>query len=304
MHKNNVELQTYYSQELIRELSFIKDTNQKELNTFQEQVLFECERYGAIQQQRLVSILHVDKSYVCKLVNSLVNLGFVCFDELEKNKKSKPIHLTDLGLMKVKELHEQLNLNAQSTIKFITETEQNQIIEGLRLYSRALRKARNLEGIDIRPITPEDNNQVTVLIKTVLSEFGANRPGFAYMDEETNSMYEFYQKEGSAYFVAQKENKIIGGIGYSSLQGSTPNVCELRKMYLSKEVRGLGLGNELLRIVIEEAKNHYTEMYLETLSHMTQAISLYRKFEFEFLKQPMGATGHYSCDTWMYKLLS
>lgn len=45
-------------------------------------------------------------------------------------------------------------------------------------------------------------------------------------------------------------------------------------------------------------------MYLETLSHMTQAISLYRKCGFELLTQPMGDTGHYSCDTWMNKLLS
>jgi putative acetyltransferase len=104
--------------------------------------------------------------------------------------------------------------------------------------------------------------------------------------------------------VAQKNNKIIGGIGFASLNGANAEVCELRKMYLDKEARGFGLANKLLILAINEAKATYKTMYLETLSHMTQAISLYCKFGFNYLSQPMGDTGHYSCDIWMRKEIS
>lgn len=199
--------------------------------------------------------------------------------------------------MKIKEINEDARKQLVLALNYLNPNEQEKVREGLNAYSSAFKKARKLDGIVIRPIEPNDNEQLSLLIKSVLSEFGANKPRFAYMDEETDSMYEFYQKEGAAYYVALKDKRIIGGIGFGPLQDDHKDVCELRKMYLDKEVRGIGLGNELLRLTIEKAKSFYTTIYLETLSHMTQAISLYRKIGFEFLPKAMGNTGHYSCDT-------
>lgn len=127
--------------------------------------------------------------------------------------------------------------------------------------------------------------------------------GFAFADEEMNAMYEAYQKQGNRYFVAEKNHQLMGGIGFGALKGADTSVCELRKMYLVKQARGLGLGDELLRLVQEEAKKEYTTMYLETVSSMSQAIILYQRHGFEFLSAPLGDTGHYSCNTWMVKKL-
>lgn len=160
------------------------------------------------------------------------------------------------------------------------------VCEGIKLYGLALKKVRKLEGINIRPIEQKDNEMLSILIKSVLSEFGANKPGFSYSDEDIDSMYEFYQEKGRAYYVAEKDNRLLGGIGIAPLKGAGPGICELRKMYLVKEVRGLGLGHELLDIAIDEGKKGYKTMYLETISRMTQAISLYRNAGFELLSQP------------------
>lgn len=57
--------------------------------------------------------------------------------------------------------------------------------------------------------------------------------------------------------------------------------CELKSLYLYKRFQGRGLGRNLLETVIAEAKRTgYREMYLDTLSTSTRAITLYEKAGF------------------------
>lgn len=298
--KNNIDELRFYSRELIREFGILNErTKAGDLNFAQIHLLLECERHGMVEQLLLAKKLRVHKSYVNRLIKSLCVLGYIEFFEVDDNKKSKPIFLTSSGLMKVKEINDEANNQVVSACTYLTSEEQLIIEKGLALYSEALKKARLLRGIVIRPIEKKDNEALSVLIKSVLSEFGANKPGFAYTDVETHSMYEYYQEQGASYYVAEQSNQLLGGIGFAPLQGGGVDACELRKMYLTKEARGLGLGCELLKLALSEAKTMYRLMYLETLSRMAQAISLYRKTGFEFLTAPLGDTGHYGCDIWM-----
>ena len=94
-----------------------------------------------------------------------------------------------------------------------------------------------------------------------------------------------------------------GGIG--PLAGGDPSVCELRKMYFLGELRGTGMGTKLLNASLKAARKlGYRQCYLETLESMTHARHLYRKHGFKPLKNPLGETGHYHCNTWMVKNLA
>jgi ribosomal protein S18 acetylase RimI-like enzyme len=59
-------------------------------------------------------------------------------------------------------------------------------------------------------------------------------------------------------------------------------VGRLKRLYVSPEGRGFGLGERLVDAVVKGAKRiGYREMRLDTLPSMTGAIALYQKFGFE-----------------------
>ena len=154
----------------------------------------------------------------------------------------------------------------------------------------------------IREIKPNDNEQVAQVIRTVLTEFGAPKVGTAYEDKATDEMFETYQKEKTAYFVIEHQNKIVGGVGFADLDSFDGTICELQKMYFLPITRGKGLGSKLIDFCLTQAKKQgYKQCYLETMPYMDAARALYSKNGFINLDKPMGNTGHYSCNVWMLK---
>lgn len=154
----------------------------------------------------------------------------------------------------------------------------------------------------LRKIKIEDNEAVADLIRDVLSEFGANKPGFAAADPETDRMYETYQKSGTAYWVIEQKGKIVGGAGVGKLKGYT-DACELQKMYIQKSLRGLGMGKKLMEECLQFAQERYRAIYIETFYDMEPAKKLYERYGFAYLSEPIGNTGHFGCDIYMAKYL-
>jgi len=155
----------------------------------------------------------------------------------------------------------------------------------------------------IRPIQIEDIAGVEALIKTVMPEYGASGPGFAIHDPEVLNMFEAYNKPMHCYFVVTDGKEVLGGGGIASLAGEN-GICELRKMYFKKEIRGKGLGQQLMDKCLNQAKAMgYQKCYLETLFSMKEAQKLYTRNGYQPLEKPMGNTGHFSCDSFFIKNL-
>jgi len=156
--------------------------------------------------------------------------------------------------------------------------------------------------ISIRDIQPGDNAFLSKIVKDTLAEFGANKPGTVYYDPTTDHLFELFQKQGAAYFVAELDNKIVGGGGIYPTDGLPNDTCELVKMYLLPEARGMNLGRTLIEKCLTAAKEMgYKNVYLETMPELKQALNVYAKFGFEYLKGPMGNSGHTGCSLWMIK---
>lgn len=155
------------------------------------------------------------------------------------------------------------------------------------------------DGYRIRRISAGDDAALASIIRTVMPEFGACGPGFAINDPEVDSMSGTYLQPRAAYFVVEQHGVVVGGGGIAPLAGAPEDTCELRKMYFLKPARGRGVGEILLHLCLEAAGSlGFRRCYLETMSDMSAARRMYEKAGFRKLCAPMGATGHFGCDSW------
>ncbi|MCB0333026.1 MAG: MarR family transcriptional regulator [Bdellovibrionales bacterium] len=300
---DNVQSIRHYSRRLVRELGFLSEQclplgmSHTECHS-----LIEIDHHGMLTVGELANTLRLDKSTMSRAVKTMEEQGLLEACDSGSDKRKKPYRLTPIGRKQLSEIHHFANTQVEETLSGLDMDEQEKIRDGLSLYAQALSKHRARSLFTIRKIENEDESGVAHVIQAVMPEFGCSGPGYALHDPEVQAMYTAYKGKDRAYFVVEREHRIVGGAGFAPLQGGSSHQCELRKMYLLSEARGYGIGDELLKTCHFHAQEAgYTYCYLETTSRMLQAQRLYEKFGFQRLKKPMGDTGHFACDAWYGK---
>src|SRR5579862_5803023 len=131
----------------------------------------------------------------------------------------------------------------------------------------------------IRQATNEDISGIKNVVFTILREYGLP-PDEKGKDKDLENVEKEYSAPHGFFgvLVEIKTNNIIGTIGLCRIDAQT---SELRKMYLQKDHRGKGLGKYLLTTALAVAKQRQVKrIFLETISPLQEAISLYRQFGF------------------------
>ena len=155
-----------------------------------------------------------------------------------------------------------------------------------------------MSGFSIRPITTADDAAMAAIIRGVMPEFGATGDGFAINDPEVDWMHRAYSQPRCAYFVVEREGRVVGGAGVAPLEGGDPGVCELRKMYFLPEARGIGAGAAMMARCLQAARElGFRQCYLETLTGMDSAMKLYERSGFRRISCSRGHTGPGGCNT-------
>jgi ribosomal protein S18 acetylase RimI-like enzyme len=102
-----------------------------------------------------------------------------------------------------------------------------------------------------------------------------------------------YAKPDGRLFLASVDEKTAGCIALRKLE---EGVCEMKRLYVREEFRGLGLGKTLIEKLIAEARlEGYKKMRLDTLpDKMAKAVKLYSSHGFReipaYYHNPYGDT--------------
>jgi putative acetyltransferase len=136
----------------------------------------------------------------------------------------------------------------------------------------------------LRSATNADSSAIKELVFGVLREYGL-QPDPDKTDADLNDIEANYLHSGGGFDVlVDSRGAIIGSVGLYPVDSIT---CELRKMYLSKQVRGQGQGRRVLEHALKRAKEMgFRRMVLETASVLKEATALYRKYGFRPYQTP------------------
>ena len=151
--------------------------------------------------------------------------------------------------------------------------------------------------IKIRPFAPELAEHFDVINRQWISNM------FEVEDVDDKVLkqpqQEIVNKGGAIWFAEHKE---LGVVGTCALMKKAPGVFELTKMGVLETARGLKVGEQLLKHVIEKSKENNLEcLFLLTNSKCEAAIHLYEKNGFEHDRDIMSEYGksYERCDVAM-----
>lgn len=92
-----------------------------------------------------------------------------------------------------------------------------------------------------------------------------------------------YRPPDGALILALVDGK---GAGCIALRKISEGICEMKRLYVRDDYRGLGIGKKLITMIIEEAsKLNYHYIRLDTLPIMKKAQSLYESLGFYDIDQ-------------------
>lgn len=101
---------------------------------------------------------------------------------------------------------------------------------------------------------------------------------FQSFEQELADLPGKYAPPGGALLIAVHKNRTVGCVGLRELADS---VCEMKRLFVRPEARGLGLGRKLAAQIIAVARSlGYTLMLLDTLARLTEAMQLYETLGF------------------------
>jgi len=144
----------------------------------------------------------------------------------------------------------------------------------------------------IRLAANDDIPAIRAVLVSVRSEYGVlGEIGADDDDDLADLEFNYFRRGGCFEVVEDATNRIVGCAGLYPLN---PCRAELCKMYIEQSARGRGLGKRLLEDLLEAARaSGFREVWLETNSVLTKAITLYMKYGF----QPVDADHHLQrCD--------
>jgi len=135
-----------------------------------------------------------------------------------------------------------------------------------------------MRDLIIRPATNADCERIIELVSTVLAEFQLPFDPDSKDAELKNIESSYFAPGGVFELVEDAYGKLLGTYGLFPLNDQQ---CELRKMYFLPEIRGLGLGKQVLDRAIEHARRlGFSAIVLETISVLKRAIYMYTRFGF------------------------
>ena len=96
---------------------------------------------------------------------------------------------------------------------------------------------------------------------------------------QMNNLGEYFRPPDGCLLLAKYGEETAGCVGLEKLNDS---ICQMKRLYVRSELRGLKIGRELAERVIEQGRRiGYERMRIHTLKRMKEGYELYKSLGFQ-----------------------
>lgn len=282
MKKDSIDALRQVSRKLIRELGLLQlNTAHLKKKPQHWHALIEIGKESGITTSKVGNLLLLSTSAASRVVNALIDDHLVSFKE-GSDKREKYLYLTDKGRSELKYIDEFSNIKIKGAFEFLTEEDQQQIINAIQKYADALEKSRAVrEHIKIHTLSTSRTirKQIVAMIENIQKhEF------LLPITEDLNACVlraeeEFYyNKSYNFWYAVDEQGMVIGSIGLKNIDAHT---AEIKKFFVAQNYRGKGVASKLMAALIKgAAKHNFDQLYLGTVSILHSAHGFYKKYGF------------------------
>lgn len=126
-----------------------------------------------------------------------------------------------------------------------------------------------------------DLDEVRAAFREYARWLGVNLAFQGDFEQELAKLPGAYGRPAGRLLVAKVDTKLAGTV---ALRPLGEGVCEMKRLFVRDAFRRMGLGRRLVDRVLDEAqKIGYQRMRLDTLAHMTEAVTLYKSTGFQVI---------------------
>ena len=213
--------------------------------------------------------LGLDSGYLSRLLRALEDDGLVKIATGKADARVRRATLTARGRREWQELETRSEAFAESVLQPLSDRQRGELVEAMQTVERLL--TASLIEVDVA--SPRSAT-ARWCVEQYFAELNARfKTGFDPAQSISADAHELTPPAG-LLLVARLRGDAVG-CGALKLHGKAP--AEIKRMWVSPSVRGLGLGRRLLHELEERARDAGVRVArLETNRSLTEAIALYR----------------------------
>jgi DNA-binding MarR family transcriptional regulator/GNAT superfamily N-acetyltransferase len=251
-------------------------------------VLWEIGSDGA-ELRALRARLGLDSGYLSRLLRSLEADGLVTTAPSEDDRRIRRAELTRSGKAERAVLDERSDELARSVLEPLGERQRAELVEAMQRVEHLL-AAGSVELREVSPTHPDNLRCLADYRAELARRTGRDPSTSLHVPDDAVA-----PPQGRTV-VAYREDRAIG---CGALKGGS--VPEIKRLWVSAEARGLGLGRRLMDSLEATARAQgATRVRLDTNTALSEAIALYARLGYE---EVAPYNGEPMSDCWMEKRL-
>jgi len=249
-------------------------------------ILFEINNAGTIQASQIIDKMHIDKSYLSRLLKKLEKDKLVIRKRSDSDARAVILSLTEKGEKEFGMLNKASDEQIRNLIDPLSAVQKTSLASDMSDIMRVLKPEKKItqDDINIRTnLLPGDLGYIAFLHGMVYADecgYGLNFEG--YVLESLGEFAHQYNPAKDRVWICEHHGKIVGFLA-AVHRGQS---AQLRYFILLDEYRGIGLGKKLMDSFMGYLNEQgLSTAYLWTTNEQQTATALYKRYGFRLTEE-------------------